>query len=114
MKQRTGKHPLEVHPSFRAVISAAPPLAQLAEAIDEQDLLARLTIACGELVHGFSSPPDSVTRRAAHHRAWTTVREIDRTVSAARIGRKAPARLIQRAQRAIDRADVLIGALLPD
>jgi hypothetical protein len=113
MKPRP-KHPLEHHPSFRAVIAAAPPLAELAKQIDEHDLVGRLTIACGELVHGFSSPPGSTARLAAHHRAWTTVRELDRSVTAARIGRRAPARMLQKAQRAIDRADVMIGALLPD
>jgi hypothetical protein len=53
-------------------------------------------------------------RRAAHHRAWRTVRELDRSLTAVRINKLAPARVIARAQRAIDRADVLIGALLPD
>jgi hypothetical protein len=41
------------------------------------------------------------------------VREIDRTVSAAARRRLAPPEIVKRAQRAIDRADVLIGALLP-
>jgi hypothetical protein len=39
------------------------------------------------------------------------VRQIDRAVTAAR--RRAPADVVKRAQRAIDRADVLIEALLP-
>jgi hypothetical protein len=43
-----------------------------------------------------------------------TVRDLDRDVTAARINRRAPARVLARAQRAIDRADVLIAALLPD
>jgi hypothetical protein len=115
MKQaRTPKHPLEHHPSFRAVISAAPPIADLARALDESHWLGQLTMACGDLVHGFASPPDSTTRRAAHRRAWVTVRDLDREVTAARINRRAPARVLARAQRAIDRADVMIGALLPD
>ncbi len=107
-------HPVEHHPSFRAVIEAAPPFAELARETRDKDLLARLTIACGDLVHGFASPPGSVMRRAAHHRAWKGVRELDRSLTAVRINRMAPAKMIARAQRAIDRADVLIGALLPD
>jgi hypothetical protein len=101
-------HPLEHHPSFRAVIEAAPPLAELAP-----DLVGSLAIACGDLAEGFAAAPDSRRRRAAHHRAWIAVREIDRQVTA--IGRRktAPLPIVRKAQRAIDRADVLIGALLP-
>jgi hypothetical protein len=115
MKRQRTSHPLEHHPSFRAVISAAPPIAELARELahDGSELVGMLAIACGDLVHGFSSPPGSLTRRAAHRRAWTTVREIDRTITAVRINRLAPARVVARAQRAIDRADVLVGALLP-
>lgn len=112
--KHTQPHPVEHHPSFRAVIEAAPPVAELARETRDKDLLARLTIACGDLVHGFASPPGSQMRRAAHHRAWKGVRELDRTLTAVRINRMAPAKMIARAQRAIDRADVLIGALLPD
>jgi hypothetical protein len=114
MKRTTNVHPIEHHPSFRAVIEAAPSVAELARETRDKALLSRLTIACGDLVHGFASPPGSSMRRAAHHRAWRTVREIDRTVTAARINRAAPARVIARAQRAIDRADVMLHALLPD
>jgi hypothetical protein len=39
------------------------------------------------------------------------VRDIDRAVTAARIHRRAPAKLLAKAQRAIDRADVMIAAL---
>lgn len=115
MKRPLG-HPLEHHPSFRAVLAAAPPVAELARELNDHDseLLARLTLACGDLVHGFRAPPGSLTRRAAHHRAWTAVRELDRSVTAARLNKLAPARVVARAQRAIDRADVMIGALLPD
>lgn len=112
--KRTPTHPVEHHPSFRAVIEAAPPIAELARETRDKELLARLTIACGDLVHGFASPPDSQMRRAAHHRAWRTVRELDRSLTAVRINKLASSRVIARAQRAIDRADVLIGALLPD
>jgi hypothetical protein len=107
-------HPVEHHPSFRAVIEAAPSMAELARETREAHLLTRLTIACGDLVHGFAAPPGSQARRAAHHRAWVAVRELDRSVTAARINRRAPARILARAQRAIDRADVMIGALLSD
>jgi hypothetical protein len=104
-------HPLDTHPSFRAVIAAAPSLAELARVTDDDDLVRRLAIACGDLVHGFAAPLGSPERRRAHHRAWTSVRELDRAVTAARLGKKAPARLVARAQRAVDRADVLISTL---
>lgn len=104
-------HPLDAHPSFRAVIAAAPPLADLARVISDEDLVRRLAIACGDLVHGFAAPDGSIERRRAHHRAWVGVRELDRAVTAARLGHKAPARLVARAQRAVDRADVMISAL---
>jgi hypothetical protein len=112
MKRRT-PHPLEHHPSFRAVIAAAPPVAELAQELrdDGRDLVGALAIACGDLAQGFAAPPGSRARHEAHHRAWRTVREIDRAVTAARIHRRAPAKLLGRAQRAIDRADVLITAL---
>jgi len=105
------QHPLDAHPSFRAVIAAAPSLAELARVISDDDLVRRLAIACGDLVHGFSAPDGSPERRRAHHRAWVSVREIDRAVTAARLGQRAPRRLVARAQRAVDRADVLISAL---
>lgn len=105
-------HPLEHHPSFRAVVAAAPALAELAaEVADTRELVGTLAIACGDLAEGFAAPPDSRRRLAAHHRAWIAVRQIDRAVTAAR--RRATADVVRRAQRAIDRADVLIEALLP-
>jgi hypothetical protein len=112
MKRRT-PHPLEHHPSFRAVIAAAPPVADLARVLpdDGRELVGTLAIVCGDLAHGFASPPGSRARSEAHHRAWVLVREIDRAVTAARINRRAPARVVTRAQRAIDRADVMIAAL---
>jgi hypothetical protein len=112
MKRRP-PHPLEHHPSFRAVIAAAPPVADLARELPEdgRELVGTLAIVCGDLAHGFASPPGSRARNEAHHRAWILVREIDRAVTAARINRRAPARVVARAQRAIDRADVMIAAL---
>jgi hypothetical protein len=105
-------HPLEHHPSFRAVIAAAPVLAELAaNAPSTRELVGTLAIACGDLADGFAAPPESRRRIASHHRAWLAVREIDRAVRAAR--RRAPPDVVKRAQRAIDRADILIDALLP-
>ena len=42
-------HALDHHPSFRAVIAAAPPLADLARAISDDDLVRGLAVVCGEL-----------------------------------------------------------------
>jgi len=118
---RRPPHPLELHPSFRAVIAAASPIAELAFRVRTKDkvptdatgLVSALAIACGDLADGFASPPDSRRRRMAHQRAWSAVREIDRTVVACARQKLAPADVVKRAQRAIDRADVLVGALLP-
>jgi hypothetical protein len=107
---QTRRHPVETEPAFQAAIAAALPLADLSRAIADCELVRALAIACGDLVAGFSSPPDSVQRRAAHHRAWTRVRELDRGILAARLG-GAPAKVLAKAQRAVDRADVLISAL---
>ena len=98
-------------PALRSLLAAAAPVAELAVAVHEPDLLGTLVLACGELIHGFAAAPDSVDRKSAHHRAWVCVRELDREVLAARLGRRAPAALVGRAQRAIDRADVLVGDL---
>jgi hypothetical protein len=113
MMKKRPSHPLEHHASFRAVVAAAPPVAELARELrdDGRELVGRLAIACGDLAHGFASPPGSRARTEAHHRAWSAVRELDRCVMAARINRRAPSRLLARAQRAIDRADVMIAAL---
>jgi hypothetical protein len=111
IQRRRPLHPLEHHPSFRAVIAAAPPVAELARAMREDALVGTLAIACGDLAHGFAAPPGSHTRVTAHHRAWIAVRDLDRTVTAARIRRLAPAAVVAKAQRAIDRADVMIAAL---
>ena len=118
MRTRRPEHPLDHHPSFRAVIAAAPPLAELAVGVGRAnlggfELVSSLAIACSDLADGFAAPPDSRRRKASHHRAWIAVREIDRQVTAVRRRRLVPPELVERAQRAIDRADVLIGALLP-
>jgi hypothetical protein len=113
MRTHREAHPLEHHPSFRAVIEAAPPLAELASRLSDTNLVGSLACACSDLADGFAAPADSRRRRTSHHRAWTTVREIDRVIGAAARGRLAPVKLVRKAQRAIDRADVMIGALLP-
>ena len=146
MPVRRPVHPLEHHASFRAVIAAAPALAELATRLratdrtphkgnlrraevsalgtgaeidrfaagpEAADLVGALAIACGDLADGFAAPPASRKRIAAHQRAWIAVREIDRAVTFAARRRLAPPEIVKRAQRAIDRADVLIGALLP-
>ena len=99
------------------MIAAAPPLAELVHLLPSRseagELVGTLAIACGDLADGFAAPPASKRRLSAHHRAWMCVREIDRAVTAAARRRLAPPEIVRRAQRAIDRADVLIGALLP-
>ena len=110
-------HYFDHQPPFRAVLAAAPAIAELARATADEDLLAHLVVACGELVAGFTAAPNSLDRSRAHRRAWATIRQLERGVIAARLGKKAPARLVARARRAIDRADVLISTLpgvLPD
>lgn len=104
-------HPHLHEPALRAILDAAPPLAELARVTGDRHLLGTLTLACGDLVHGFASPAGSPARRSAHHRAWTAVRQLERGVLAARLGRRAPATVVAKAQRAVDRADVMIGGL---
>lgn len=113
MHARHATHPLEHHPSFRAMIDAASPIAELAIAIAHRGIIDSLAIACGDLADGFAAPPGSAHRVRAHRRAWIQVREIDRVVVGARRTQRAPTDLVRRAQRAIDRADVLVSALLP-
>lgn len=114
MPVRRPAHPLDHHPSFRAVLAAAPPVAHLAAQLaGEPDLVAPLVLACGDLADGFAAPPDSRRRTQAHHRAWLKVRDLDRQITAIGRRRLAPVGIVQKAQRAIDRADVLIEALLP-
>ncbi|MDQ3340068.1 MAG: hypothetical protein M4D80_33330 [Myxococcota bacterium] len=110
--KKADAHPLDHHPSFRAVVEAAPALADLAaEVKSTRELVGTLAIACGDLAEGFAAPPASQRRLVAHHRAWIAVRQIDRAVTAVR--RRGRTDVVQRARRAIDRADILIGALLP-
>jgi hypothetical protein len=112
MAKTERKHPLLREPALRAVLEAAPHVLELARAIhDPGELLGALVLACGELVAGFGAPLGSNERRRAHHRAWIGVRQLDRRVLAARLGQHAPARVVGKAQRAIDRADVIVGAL---
>ncbi len=107
-------HPLDHHASFRALIAAASPVADLAMRTAQRGLLRSYAIACCDLADGFAAPPDSPRRTRAHHRAWVGVRTIDRAITEAAHARHAPAEVVQRAQRAIDRADILVGALVPD
>ena len=117
MRARRPAHPHDHHPSFRAVIAAASPLAELVHRLPARaegaDLVGALAIVCGDLADGFAAPPASRKRLTAHQRAWIAIRDIERTVVAAGRRRLAPPEVVQRAQRAIDRADVLVGALLP-
>jgi hypothetical protein len=106
-------HPLEHHAAFRALIAAAPPIAELSTRIAHRGIISALAIACSDLADGFASPPESRPRLAAHRRAWIHVREIDRVVAEAVRNRRVPRDLLSRAQRAVDRADVLVGALIP-
>lgn len=106
-------HPLENHPAFRAVIEAAPPLAELGLALQETALVTQLATACGDLAEGFAAGRDSPRRLVAHRRAYGTVRDLERQILAIGRRRLAGARVVRRAQRAIDRADVMVGALLP-
>ena len=95
------------------MIAAAPPVAELARELpaDGHELVSGLAIVCGDLAQGFASAPGTPAREHAHRRAWISMRQIDRAVTAARIHRRAPKRLLAKAQRAIDRADVMISAL---
>jgi len=104
-------HSLDHHPSFRAVIAAAPNVFELAIASRDDGLVQQLAITAGELVSGFRAPIGSELRAGAHHRAWVTLRQLERSVIALRVNRRAPRHVLDRAQRAIDRADVMIGAL---
>jgi len=102
---------LDHHPAFRAVIAAAPFIFELARAAADDALFGHLALAAGELVSGFRAPLGTPQRAGAHHRAWVMVRELDRSISAHRVNRRAPRQILERAQRAVDRADVMIGAL---
>ena len=102
---------LDHHPAFRAVITAAPYIFDLARAAADDALFSHLALAAGELVCGFRAPIGTPQRAGAHHRAWVTVREMDRLITAHRVNRRAPRAVLERARRAVDRADVMIGAL---
>jgi hypothetical protein len=106
-------HPLDHQPAFRAAVSAAPPLAELATRIGSSSLVGTLAVACSDLAEGFAAPPDSRQRVTAHRRAWAGVRAIDRALASAPRHARANAEMYRRAQRAIDRADVLISSLIP-
>lgn len=97
------------------MIEAAPPLAELTFRMRQRDdgFVAKLAIACSDLADGFAAPPASRRRLDSHRRAWIAIRELDQAVGVVRRMRRAPADVVKRAQRAIDRADVLVGALLP-
>ena len=94
MHKRPPPHPLDHHPSFRAAIAAASPLAMLASRLSAPELVGTLAIACSDLADGFAAPPDSRRRIEAHQRAWAGVREIDRAIAAARRRRLVPAELM--------------------
>jgi hypothetical protein len=106
---------LDHHAAFRAVVAAAPPLVivsrRLAAAQISADLLDALALATGELVRGFASAPGSRARTEAHQRAWIAVRGIDRALIEARRRQLVAPEVLGKAQRAIDRADVMIAAL---
>lgn len=106
-------HPLQNHPAFRAVIEAAPHLAELGLALRSTELVGQLATACGDLAEGFAAGKDSPRRLVAHRRAYGTVRDLERKVIAIGRRRLAGKNVVKRAQRAIDRADVMVGALLP-
>jgi hypothetical protein len=86
-------------------------MAELARVTRDDRLVSSLAIACGDLACGFAAPEGSRERSRAHHRAWATVKDLERAVIAARINRLAPAKVITKAQRAIDRADVMLSTL---
>ncbi|MBX3162766.1 MAG: hypothetical protein KF773_42785 [Deltaproteobacteria bacterium] len=106
-------HPLEHHPAYRAAIGAAQPIAELAAHLRAPSLVETLAVACCDLALGFAAAPASRRRIAAHHRAWVAVRGIDRAVTMAQRGRRAPPEVLARVRRAVDRAEVLVAALLP-
>lgn len=93
------------------MIAAAPYVFELARAAEDDQLFGHLALAAGELVSGFRAPIGTPQRAGAHHRAWITVREMDRLITAHRVNRRASRSILEKAQRAIDRADVMIGAL---
>jgi hypothetical protein len=96
------------------MIAAAGPIAALATAVGARatiDLAASFAMACSDLALGFAAPLGSRERARAHARAWIAVRDLDRAVTAVARRRLAAADMIARARRAVDRADVMVGAL---
>ena len=104
-------HPFDHHKAFHALVAAGPPLAELAVAVGMKELLHALATAASDLGAGFAAAPGSRTRTLAYHRAWRSVRDIDRALADARRRRLARVEVLVKAQRAIDRADIEIGAL---
>src|SRR5258706_3661921 len=94
MRSKRLPHPLEHHESFRAVIAAAPPVAELAHVAADTELVGQLAIACGDLASGFAAPPGSASLVRAHHRAWVTVRDLERAVRALRLNLRASVRAL--------------------
>jgi hypothetical protein len=104
---------LHRHESFIAVLAAAAPLAELSAQVEPaDDLVGPLVLACTDLVAGFAAPERSPRRTSAHRRAWVQVRALDRVVTRIGARRGAPPTVVRKAQRAIDRVDVLLGGLL--
>jgi hypothetical protein len=105
-------HPFDHHKAFHAIVAAGPPLAELAVSIGAvRELLVVHATACSDLGAGFAAPPGSRTRVAAYHRAWRGVREIDRTIASVHRRKVANMDVLVKARRAIDRADIEVGAL---
>jgi hypothetical protein len=105
-------HPFDHHKAFHAIIAAGPPLAELALSIGGgKEMLVTLARACGDLGAGFAAPPGSRTRTLAYHRAWRAVRDLDRSIADVLRRRLAKTDVAVNARRAIDRADIEIGAL---
>lgn len=103
------------HESFRALAAAAAPLAaltaRLARAEVRADLSGALALATADLAAGFAAPAGSEARITAHRRAWVGVRGLDRALREVVRRRLASGDAVLRAQRAVDRADVMIAAL---
>ncbi len=110
---------LDRFPAYRAAVAAQEAVAKLAPHWKQDPLTAqRAHEACAlmrrALAAGFHSPAGSQVRHAEHRNAWHAARRLDALVSRTvqRAARYTPSDPVPRlAQRAIDRADVLIAAL---